>query len=101
MDAPYDPVVKAVITVSENSPERHDVAMLPYPVEKGGIVPSDPVQRFTNNLELPLNAAPEQFILLIIVKRLATDKPENSRSRFSDIIEMLEEFIRHKCSPAL
>jgi hypothetical protein len=99
-NAPHDPVVNAVIAVREDIPERHDVAMVSYFVEYSGSVPSDSVQRFPNNLELPLNAAPEQFILLVIVKRLAMNKPENSRSSFSDIVEMLEEFIRHRCSPA-
>src|SRR5262249_37669958 len=100
-DAPHDPVVKAVIAVREDIPERYDVAMFSYRVEEDEIAPADPVQGFPNNLELPLSAAPEQFILLVIVKRLATDKPENSRSRFSDIVEMLEKFIRHKYSRAL
>ncbi len=73
--------------------------MLPYLVEYSGIVLPDSVQRFPNNLELPLNAASEQFILLLIVKRLALDEPENSRSRFSDIVEVLEEFILHRHLP--
>jgi hypothetical protein len=47
------------------------------------------------DLELPLNATSEQFILHIIVKRLATDEPENSQSSFSDTIEMFEAVILH------
>ena len=62
--------------------------------------PPDSVQRFPDNLKLPLNAAPEQFILLIIVKRFVLDKPENSRSSFSDIIEVREDFILHRRSPS-
>ena len=73
--------------------------MLPYLVEYRGIVLPDSVQRFPNNLELSLNAASEQFILLLIVKRLALDEPENSRSRFSDIVEVLEKFILHRHLP--
>jgi hypothetical protein len=75
--------------------------MLPYLVEYSGVVPADSVQRFPDNLELPLNATPEQFILLVIVKRLTPDEPENSRSSFFAVVEMLEEIILHRCSSSL
>jgi hypothetical protein len=100
-DAPHNPVINAVVAVCEDIPERHDIAMLPYLVTCRGVVPANSVQRFPDNLELPLNATPEQFIPLIIIKRLVTDEPENSRSSLFDVLEILEEIILHRGSSSL
>lgn len=61
-DVPDNLVVDGVVAMDEDVLERDDLSVLTDKLKNVGIVPADPIEGFTHDLELPLDGATELLV---------------------------------------